>query len=40
MRVKIALHNGPEAPKVCRCHMVIDENSEAEIVEWIDGQAE
>jgi hypothetical protein len=40
IRVKAALDNRLEAPKVRGRHMAIDENSKAEILEWIDAQAE
>jgi hypothetical protein len=39
-RVKAALDNRLEAPKVCDRHIAVDENSEAAILEWIDAQAE
>jgi hypothetical protein len=39
-RVKAALDNRAKAPKVRRCHMAVDENPEAEILEWIDARAE
>jgi hypothetical protein len=38
--VKAALANGLEPPKVRRRHPTIDEGSEAEILEWIEAQAE
>jgi hypothetical protein len=40
IRVKVTLDNRLEAPKVRDRHMAIDENSEAEILEWIDIQKE
>jgi hypothetical protein len=39
-RVKAALANGLEPPKVRGIHPAIDEGSEAEIREWIEAQAE
>jgi hypothetical protein len=39
-RVKAELANGLEPPKVRVPHPVIDEGSEAEILEWIESQAE
>jgi hypothetical protein len=38
-RVKATLDNGLEAPKVRGRHMAVDENSEAENLEWIDAQS-
>jgi hypothetical protein len=39
-RVKEALANGLEPPKVRGCHFAIDEDSEVGILEWIETQAE
>jgi hypothetical protein len=39
-RIKAALDNRLEALKVRGRHMAVDENSEAEILEWINAQAE
>jgi hypothetical protein len=34
------LANGLEEPKVCDRHLAVDEDSEGEILEWIEAQAE
>jgi hypothetical protein len=39
-RVKAALANGLNEPKVRGCHFVFDDDSEIEILEWIQSQAE
>jgi hypothetical protein len=39
-RVKVALVNELDPPKVRGRHPAIDEGSEAEILEWIEAQAE
>jgi hypothetical protein len=39
-RVKAALANGLEPPKVRGCHLAINESSETGILEWIEAQIE
>jgi hypothetical protein len=38
--VKASLNNRLKAPKVRNPYMTVDENSEAEMLEWTDAQAE